>query len=79
MGRSRKKPPMTAERVENALDILARIMAGAPKGEAVLMVPLWKRLESELEKLRDSEDVVAIAVRRATKIPSDINLRHSKG
>lgn len=64
MARSRKKPPMTAERVENALDILARIMAGAPKGEAVLMVPLWKRLESELEKLRNAEDVVAKAINR---------------
>lgn len=65
MARSRKKQPMTAERVENALDILARIMAGAPKGEAVLMVPLWKRLEAELETLRDSEDVVQLAIRRA--------------
>lgn len=64
MARSRKKPPLTAERVENALDILANIMAGAPKGEAVLMVPLWKRLESELELLRDAEEVVSKAINR---------------
>ncbi|MFC7064866.1 hypothetical protein [Brucella rhizosphaerae] len=64
MARSRKKPPITAERVENALDTLANIMAGAPKGEAVLMVPLWKRLESELERLRDAEDVVTKALNR---------------
>ncbi len=64
MARSRKKPPMTADRVENALDILARIMAGARKDEALLYVPMWKFLEAELEKLRDAEDVVAMAINR---------------
>lgn len=64
MARSRKKPPMTADRVENALDILARIMAGARKDEAILGVPLWQRLEAELERLRDAEDVVAKAINR---------------
>ncbi|MCD4511504.1 hypothetical protein LQT97_09665 [Brucella pseudogrignonensis] len=39
-------------------------MAGAPNGEAVLMVPLWKRLESELERLRDAEEIVAEALKR---------------
>lgn len=65
MANARKKKPMTAERVDNALDILAGIMAKAPKGEAVLLVPIWKRLETELEALRDAEDVVSIAVKRA--------------
>lgn len=66
MANARKKKPMTAERVENALDILAGIMAKAPKGEAVLLVPIWKRLETELEALRDAEDVVSLALKRAT-------------
>lgn len=66
MAISRKKKPMTAERVENALDILAGIMAKAPKGEAVLLVPIWKRLETELETLRDAESVVSLALKRAT-------------
>lgn len=66
MANARKKKPMTAERVENALDILAGIMAKAPKGEAVLLVPIWKRLETELEALRDAEDVVSLAIKRAT-------------
>ncbi|RBO89275.1 hypothetical protein [Pseudochrobactrum asaccharolyticum] len=65
MANARKKKPMTAERVENALDILAGIMAKAPKGEAVLLVPIWKRLETELEALRDAEDVVSMALKRA--------------
>lgn len=65
MANARKKKPMTAERVENALDILAGIMAKAPKGEAVLLVPIWKRLETELEALRDAEDVVSMAIKRA--------------
>lgn len=66
MAIARKKKPITAERVENALDILADIMAKAPKGEAVLLVPIWKRLETELEALRDAEDVVSLALKRAT-------------
>ncbi len=65
MANARKKKPMTAERVENALDILAGIMAKAPNGEAVLLVPIWKRLETELEALRDAEDVVSLALKRA--------------
>ena len=65
MANARKKKPMTAERVENALDILAGIMAKAPKGEAVLLVPIWKRLETELEALRDADDVVSMAIKRA--------------
>ncbi|OJX99077.1 MAG: hypothetical protein BGP07_03160 [Rhizobiales bacterium 63-22] len=64
MSRHPKKKPMTAERVENALDILAGIMAKARKDEALLGVPLWTRLEGELEKLRDAEDVVAKAINR---------------
>lgn len=66
MANARKKKPMTAERVENALDILAGIMAKAPKGEAVLLVPIWKRLETELDALRDAEDVVSMALKRST-------------
>ena len=66
MANARKKKPMTAERVENALDILAGIMAKAPKGEAVLLVPIWKRLETELEALREAEDVVSMALKRAS-------------
>lgn len=68
MANARKKKPMTAERVENALDILAGIMAKAPKGEAVLLVPIWKRLETELEALRDAEDVVSLAIKRANVV-----------
>lgn len=68
MANARKKKPMTAERVENALDILAGIMAKAPKGEAVLLVPIWKRLETELEALRDAEDVVSLALQRAVNV-----------
>lgn len=70
MAIARKKKPMTAERVENALDILAGIMAKAPKGEAVLLVPIWKRLETELEVLRDAEDVVALAIKRVNFKPT---------
>lgn len=64
MARPRKKAPMTVERVENALDILARIMAGAKREEAALAAPLWKRLESELERLRDVDDIVSKAINR---------------
>lgn len=63
--RARKKP-MTAARVERCLDILAGIMAGAGQN-AHLGVPLWKRLERELERLRDEEAVIAAARARLTR------------
>lgn len=55
---------MTGERVENALDIFACIVAKTPKGEAMLLVPIWKRLETELDALRDAEDLVSLALIR---------------
>ncbi len=72
MARSRKKPTMTAERVENALDILANIMAGARNGEAALGAPLWQRLESELEGLRDVDDIVAKAIKRVERLIKNV-------
>ncbi|WP_421565246.1 hypothetical protein [Ochrobactrum sp. EDr1-4] len=63
---------MTAERVENALDILANIMAGARNGEAALGAPLWQRLESELEGLRDVDDIVAKAIKRVERLIKNV-------
>jgi hypothetical protein len=55
----RKKQPVTAARVEAALDTLAWIMSKSRN--ANLLVPIWKRLEGELERLKDEEAVVAAA------------------
>lgn len=61
--RPRKPKKITAERVELYLDKLAEIMANAG-ADAHLGVPLWKRLESELARLREEEAVVAAAKER---------------
>ncbi|MCB1477098.1 MAG: hypothetical protein H6883_07010 [Rhodobiaceae bacterium] len=67
MPRRAAKRPITAERVEQALDTLAEIMAAAG-ASANLMVPVWKRLEAEHSRLRDEEDVVAAALARVRQL-----------
>lgn len=62
MARSRKKP-MTAARVEHAIDTLASVMASAGS-DATLLIPIWKRLQTELERLKDEEAIIAEARER---------------
>lgn len=64
MENKRKEQPVTIERVETALDILAGIIANAKHEEALLLAPLWRRLVRELTELRDAEDAVAEAIER---------------
>lgn len=62
----KKRPPITAADVESGLDILADVMAKAGP-RAHLGIPLWKRLERELERLRDEEAVLAAARERVRR------------
>jgi hypothetical protein len=62
LARARQTRPVTAQRVEDALDTLAWLMSRSKN--AHLGVPLWKRLESELADLRDSEAIMAAARER---------------
>lgn len=62
MARPRKKQPVTIERAERALDILAWIMSWSKN--AHLGVPLWRKLEEGLAELRDNEEVIAAARER---------------
>ncbi|WP_157188121.1 hypothetical protein [Nitratireductor pacificus] len=67
MARRRRTPPkVTAARVELYLDKLAEVMSWAGEN-AHLGVPLWKRLEKELERLREEEAVVDAARARLTR------------
>lgn len=65
MPRSRKKP-MTAARVERAIDTLASVMATAGP-DAPLLIPIWKRLQTELERLKDEEAILSAARARVTQ------------
>lgn len=50
--------PITMERVERCLDRLAQIMVAAgPEGRTYL--PIYERLESELEGMRTADDKMA--------------------
>ncbi|GGA63673.1 hypothetical protein [Pelagibacterium lentulum] len=60
--RPRQKQPVTAADVERALDKLAWVMSRSRNPG--LGAPLWKRLESELERLREEEAIVAAAQAR---------------
>lgn len=67
MPRRRKHTPkITAARVELYLDKLAEVMSWAGDN-AHLGVPLWKRMEKELERLREEEAVVNAARARLTR------------
>lgn len=60
---TRPLPPITAERIEQYLDFLAGVMAKAGKN-AELFLPIWKRLELELEKRREVEAMLSAARKR---------------
>lgn len=63
--RPRQNLPVTAERVEAALDKLAWIISNSSNpGRAA---PLWRRLEAELERLREQEAVLAAAHSRLNR------------
>ncbi|MBN9078565.1 MAG: hypothetical protein BGN87_00365 [Rhizobiales bacterium 65-79] len=62
----KKRRKITAADVERFLDKLAEIMSKAG-ADAHLGVPLWKRLERELERLREEEAIVAAARDRVTR------------
>lgn len=67
LGRKTKKP-MTAARVEGALHTLEEIMSQSSR--ANMMVPIWKMLTAELDRLREEEAIVA-AVRARVRQSSD--------
>lgn len=57
--------PITVERIERALDILANIMVrSGPDGRVYL--PLFENLEQELAALRAEEDVMSRVKARAS-------------
>jgi hypothetical protein len=64
--RPRQPEPVTAERIEKALDGLAQIMVDAgAAGRAYL--PLFQRLERELAEMRAVDDAMAAVVARARR------------
>ncbi|WP_196258601.1 hypothetical protein [Pelagibacterium limicola] len=60
INRPRQKKPVTAERVDNALDILAWVISKAGS-DANLLAPIWKRLEAERERLVEEEAILNAA------------------
>lgn len=65
--RHKSRKPVTAAEVEIWLDKLAWVMSTSPTPH--LGVPLWKRLETELSRLREEEATVAAALSRLTRSP----------
>jgi hypothetical protein len=61
--------PLTVERLERALDLLAaEVIAFGDRGRELL--PMYKRLETELANMRAEADLM-VAVRARLKQPSD--------
>lgn len=64
--RPHRPEPVTAERIERALDGLARIMVDAgAAGRAYL--PIFVRLERELADMRDADDAMAAVLDRVKR------------
>lgn len=59
--------PVTIETLEAALDRLAVIMSEAPD-EGVAYLPIWRRIERELEALRQQGDAMAGVRARLAKL-----------
>jgi len=62
-----KPKPITAERIERALDKLAWALTVLPRDEAGRAACLWKFLEDELQKKREEEAIIAAARDRLTR------------
>lgn len=64
--RPRQPEPVTVERIEHALDGLARLMVDAgAAGRAYL--PIFVRLERDLADMRDADDAMAAVIARARR------------
>lgn len=53
--------PMTRERVENALNVLAGVIAQSSPEDVVKMAPIYERLERELEAMQNDVRSRALA------------------
>lgn len=58
--------PVTAERIESALDGLAGIIADAGDGGRVYL-PIFARLERELVEMREGDAAMAAVLARAAR------------
>jgi hypothetical protein len=66
MARSPKPPVViNSAKLEECLDKLAFVMSRAK--DASIYLPLWKRLEHELDMQRDVENVLAAAAARVKR------------
>jgi len=56
---------ITLERLERAMDTLCRLMAAEEPAYAEKCIPIYQRLEREIEARRATSDVLAAARQRA--------------
>jgi excisionase family DNA binding protein len=67
--------PLTRERVEHALTLLAEIIASSTADRAATIAPIYERLESELAAFDSAANVQARARARATGSPGSRMIR----
>jgi len=65
---TRPLPPVTAADIERWLDLTAHYMVKAGR-RADLYLPIWQRLEEELEKRRVADAAMEAARARLTRSP----------
>lgn len=63
---TRELPPVTVQEIETHLDFVAMLMEKAGR-KADLYLPIWQRLELELDKRRQADSIIAAARARLTR------------
>ncbi|WP_192385506.1 hypothetical protein [Mesorhizobium silamurunense] len=63
---TRPLPPVTVADIERYLDTVARLMDKAGR-KADLYLPIWRRLQRELEKRKEADALLAEARARLTR------------
>lgn len=63
---TRPLPPVTVADIERYLDTVARLMSKAGR-KADLYLPIWRRLQLELDKRKEADAIIAEARSRLTR------------
>lgn len=73
---TQKRKPVTVDEIEDALDLIARLMDKAGR-DAELYLPIWRALERELNARREAAAIFAAARARLTRSQDRMEARSS--
>ncbi|HEV2502369.1 MAG TPA: hypothetical protein VGV39_04805 [Mesorhizobium sp.] len=72
---SKSGKPITAQRIEDAMDLLAECLVNLGTKEAEIYLPIYQRLERELAAYRQLEDTKLAVFERARRLQDRTSAR----